>query len=298
VVSLFASGRAALSVLALCALTACGGGGDSGVTAKEGELIVIDAGSSTLPGKTFTLDTTYGRSYATFDDTSVGTVVTISPENTNFDTSLSFVQDTPSKFVVFFNAQVAGAAMGTYKVFGCRSNAWTSTELSFGTAANLPICGEGITIDATNRRAAYINLSLPALDIEGKAMVISASFSWPVPVSSASLIGTSNGSGSGSGSFGPTTTAAPIETLPPVTISTSGSTLIANPGATLGSNVTTAPAVAGGGSIAISAPPSPATPTTPRTAGSIEVTTAGGSTGTTSLPSAPAAPGTVAATSN
>jgi hypothetical protein len=293
VVSLFASGRAALSVLALCTLTACGGGGDSGVTAKEGELIVIDAGSSTLTGKTFTLDTTYGRSYATVENTPVGALVTISPENINFDTSLSFVQGTPSKFIVFFNAQVAGADMGTYKVFGCRSNAWTTTELSFGTAASLPICGEGVTIDASNRRATYTNLSLPALDVGGQAMVISATFSWPVPVSSASLIGPGNGSGSGSGSFGPAAPATPIETLPPATSSVS-----ANSGVTLGSNVTVVEAVAGGGSVAISASPSPAMPPPPRTAGNIVVSTAGGTLGTTSLPSAPSVPSTVAATSN
>ncbi|MEY2840591.1 MAG: hypothetical protein RJB60_2890 [Pseudomonadota bacterium] len=290
-VSLFASGRAALSVLALCALTACGGGGDSGVTAKEGELIVIDAGSSGLAVKTYKLDTTYGPSYATYGDLPMsGRVVKIEPENSDFDTGLAFVQGKPSKFIVGFGAQVAGAAMGTYKDFACRSSAWTDAELVELGAASLPVCTQAITIDETKRIASYINLSLPAEESGGKALIISATFSWPVPVSRVQLNGSSiipgSGSGSGSASFGP------------VTSTTSGSTLIANPGATLGSNVTTAPAVAGGGSIAISAPPSPATPTTPRTAGSIEVTTAGGSTGTTSLPSAPAAPGTVAATSN
>jgi len=62
---MFASSRLALSVLALCALTACGGGGDSGsagITAKDGELIVIESDTSTLPAKTYTLDTTYGAS--------------------------------------------------------------------------------------------------------------------------------------------------------------------------------------------------------------------------------------------
>jgi hypothetical protein len=47
-------------------------------------------------------------------------LVTIEPENDDFDTSVTFVKGTPSKFMVLFNAQVAGAAMGTYKVFACR----------------------------------------------------------------------------------------------------------------------------------------------------------------------------------
>jgi hypothetical protein len=210
--------RGLASALACAALlTACGGGGDSGtvtITAKDGELIVIDAGSSTLPAKTYTLNTTYGASYATYDDWSSLRLVSIEPENEDFDTSVTFVQGTPSKFMVFFNAQVAGAAMGTYKVFACRSDAWTADDLSGTTAFSMPVCSTRITIDETNRRAVYTNLSLPAEEGGGKAMVISATFSWPVPIPG-SLLGGS-GSGSGSASPAPATSATPsISTSPP-----------------------------------------------------------------------------------
>ncbi len=200
------------SALACAALlTACGGGGDSGsvtVTAKDGELVVIDAGSSGLAAKTYTLDLNYGTSYAVYKDIAIGRLIKVVPENDDFDTSLVYLQGTPSKFLVGLSAQVVGAAMGTYKDFGCRSSAWTTTELNAisAQAASLPVCSNTLTIDEANRRAAYANFSLPARESGSKAVVISATFSWPVPTLNAA---TGGGSGGGSISASPAPAASP-----------------------------------------------------------------------------------------
>jgi len=215
---LHSAARSLACALACAALlTACGGGGSSSgvatatITAKDGELIVIDAGSSGLAAKTYTLVTNYGASYAVYRDIPTGRLIKVAPENDDFDTNLVYLQGTPAKFLVSLSAQVVGAPLGTYKEFACHSSAWTPAELNAISAktASLPVCSFTFTIDEANRRATYANISLPALESGGKSVVISAAFSWPVP----GLLGGSGGSGGGGTNT--TTPAAPLAVLAP-----------------------------------------------------------------------------------
>jgi hypothetical protein len=190
-------GRLAFSALTLCVLTACGGGGDSGsatITAKEGELILIDAGDSAIIAKTYSLDTTYGDA-ATSASTSIGTVITVYPENGAFDTGLAFLESNPAKFLVGFWANATND-----KTYGCRSSAWSQTELvalanAVGDQSILtePVCSQNVAIDVSNRRASYSNVKLPADDGGSGSVVLSATFSWPAPLPGS----LSGGSGSG-----------------------------------------------------------------------------------------------------
>jgi hypothetical protein len=182
-VSLFTSGRLALSTLALCALTACGGGGDSKtVNAKDGELILIDSGDSAVAAKTYTLDTTY-KGVATRSSTSIGNVIEVYPENVAFDTGVTFLESNTGKFLVGFAANGANG-----KTYGCRSSAWTGSELNAvaallgdPTIPTSPVCAQSISIDPTQRRASYGNFRLPSDEGGPGAVIISANFTWPAP---------------------------------------------------------------------------------------------------------------------
>jgi hypothetical protein len=229
-----------LTALALCALTACGGGSDKGsatITAKEGELIVIDAGSSGLAAKTYTLELNYDTSYAVYRDFSIGRLIRVLPENDAFDSSLVYLKGTPRKFLVSLSAEVVGAASGTYKEFACRSSEWTTAELKAISefAATLPVCSNTITVDEAKRHVAYANISLPALESGGKAVVISATFSWPEPTLDPSLGGPDSGGGS-------VAVPGPAAQTTPPTPATGGSISITNATPTIGNaSVTAAP---------------------------------------------------------
>jgi hypothetical protein len=182
---LIASGRRAFSALTLCALTACGGGGDSAsgnITAKDGELIMIDSGDSAVAAKSYTLETSY-QGVTRRSATSFGTVVEVYPENGAFDTSVAYLEGNPNKFLVGFWANATNN-----KTYGCRSSAWSGSELN-AVAALLkdssiptsPVCAQSPTIDPTNRRITYDNLRVPSDEGGTGAVVISANFTWPAP---------------------------------------------------------------------------------------------------------------------
>lgn len=181
--SLFTSGRLALSILALCALTACGGGGDSKtVNAKDSELIVIDSGDSAVAAKSYTLDTAY-KGVATRSSTSIGNVVEVYPENGAFDTGVIYLESNTSKFLVGFSADGVNG-----KTYGCRSSAWTLSELDAvaallddPTIPTSPVCAQSVSIDPTQRSASYSNFRLPSDEGGAGAVIISANFTWPAP---------------------------------------------------------------------------------------------------------------------
>jgi hypothetical protein len=227
--SLIASGRLALSVLALCALTACGGGGSgpATITAKEGELVLIDAGDSAVPAKTYQLDTTYGDA-AERANTPIGYVITVYPENSAFDTGLAFLESNPAKFLVGFWANASND-----KTYGCRSSAWTQAELMALANAiddqsilSEPVCAQDVAIDAGGRHATYSNVKMPADDGGTGSVVVSATFSWPAPVP-----GSLGGSGGGA-SVAVSAPPGPMASTPPVT---SGSISVSSSGGGLGS---------------------------------------------------------------
>jgi hypothetical protein len=178
--SLITSGRLALSALALCALTACGGGGDSGSSTtqslpEDGKVAVITATSST-PAATYTVNVasgdadtiTYGGEvieYAESEDTSG-----------KFMVGVAFQRSNPANYAIVFeddsdDYMCAGGTLNSTQVAGL--NAALGTHLT-----QIPTCPAGVTIDAAGHRVRAINVRVPGLSTAGKSVTLSANIGW------------------------------------------------------------------------------------------------------------------------
>lgn len=217
-------------VCAVAALSACGGGGDSGDTlaTPSSQLpadgyLSVDGGTSTVKVGSYKVDTTYTRASGTqqFD---VDTLEFVSPESPAFDTGFIFSQSNAQKYAVAFIDNATDATT----VFACRSGAWSATEIQKLAAdfemTDIPVCQSAMTIDTRTgiHRIQLTGMRVPSLNDPAKYVTISANFGW---VLQANLSG---GTGTGGGSS--TTTGGSIVITSPAVSTTT--TPIATPSAT------------------------------------------------------------------
>lgn len=178
--SLITSGRLALSALALCALTACGGGGDSGSSTtqslpEDGKVAVISSTSST-PAGTYTVNVASGEAgtyttggevfeYAGGEDTSG-----------KFMVAIAFQRSNPANYAIIYED-----ASDDYMCAGGTLNSAQVQALNAALGTNLPqipTCPAGITIDAAGHRVRAINVRVPGLSTAGKSVALSANIGW------------------------------------------------------------------------------------------------------------------------
>ena len=213
--------RLTLAMAAVATLSACGGGGMSisGLTsvrtqgtgvvpaptntvtvaptfgatatpatiAAAGTLVLGSSGLSTVPAGTYALvetNTDTGPSVSQSLGLSFGTLVIVYPTNDNFSTSLVYLQSNPGKYLVGFVSN-PNTEPSTY---ACRSSEWTDAELNeLAEASNepglltQPLCTKAITLDATNRTVTYSDVPLVSANNSSDKVVVSATFTWPVP---------------------------------------------------------------------------------------------------------------------
>lgn len=203
--------RLSLSLAMVAALAACGGGGEGGgakalahliakrqdpsgqtaptVTITEAlaaldTLVLNSAGLANVPQGTYTLDTTYdGVSFLI--ELSTGSLVAVQPESSNFDTGLYFMQSDPAKYVVGF----VDATPDAEKTYACRSSAWSNDELLElasnlpvgDTVLTLPVCANGVSINANARSVVFNHLVLPNGADNTDQVDINAYYHWPEP---------------------------------------------------------------------------------------------------------------------
>ena len=159
----------------------------SETVAAADTLVLSGAGLSTVPVGTYPLtvvNTETGPVISQSMALSYGTLVVVYPENDRFDTGLVYVQEHPEKYSVGFVTNLDAGS----KAYACRSKAWTQAELQeLAEAANdpslltQPICTKAITLDASKRNVAYSDVPLLLSGDSSDQVVVSATFSWPVP---------------------------------------------------------------------------------------------------------------------
>ncbi len=155
----FASyGRLALSALALSALTACGGGGDSG--SDSASVTVVAGTSSTAAGN-------YNSSKKTKEvgdtGTSLGSATSITFEFNNFEVGVSVINSDPSIYVLGFSD-----ATDDYVCVVAKASVQTGFRA----------CPSGTTVDANARTATFNNAVMAGMSLPGRTVTVSGQFTW------------------------------------------------------------------------------------------------------------------------
>lgn len=179
----FLSGRLALSALALCALSACGGGGDSGSSTpqslpEDGKIAVLNATSST-PAGTYTLSVAKGDAGTFVSGSDVIEYAGGEESSGKFMVAVAFQRNNPANYAIIYDDasddyMCAGGTLSPAQVAAL--NAALGTNLS-----EIPRCPDGITIDAANHRLKAINVRVPGLETAGKSVTLSANIGWTLP---------------------------------------------------------------------------------------------------------------------
>lgn len=163
----------ALSLLALGALTACGGGGDGGVNnyPDDGE-IIIEAATTSTPAGTYSI---YDDNVYTEADTfltSSGTVEYGYFENNLFAMEVAFLQSNSNKYYVVFDD-----ASDDYV---CRSAALSQVELNdwWDGTYSTPVCPSSLTVQADNHRVKATGLTINGAEDPSKQVRLGANVSW------------------------------------------------------------------------------------------------------------------------
>jgi hypothetical protein len=222
--------RLTLAMAAAATLSACGGGGVSvaGLTparsqgtsvepaptntvtvapttgatatpetiAAAGTLVLGSAGLSTVPTGTYVLVETNpdtGPAVSQSLELSFGTVVIVYPANESFATSVVYLQSNPAKYLVGFVSKPTTEP----STYACRSSEWTDAELNELAEAsnepgllNQPVCTKAITLDATQRTVTYSDVPLVSANNSSDKVVVSATYTWPLPEPEPTVIDT------------------------------------------------------------------------------------------------------------
>ncbi len=196
---------AALCVLSMVCLAACGGGGgDSGDTyaSPSSQLpadgyLSVDGGTSSVKVGAYALDVAYNRASGT-DQIGSDTVEFVMPESPAFDVGFIFSPVNAQKFAVWFD----GNTTATETVFACRSGTWSNAEVGQLAArfskTDLPVCQSGMTIDTSKatHRIQLTGMRVPSLNDPAQYVRISANFGWVLQSQALSGSGTVSGGSS------------------------------------------------------------------------------------------------------
>jgi hypothetical protein len=154
---MFALGRLALSAFALCALTACGGGGDSG--SDSATVTVLAGTASTTAGA-------YSSSKKTQEvlemGTPLGKATAITFEFNTFDVGVSVINNDPSIYVVGFSDDTDG-----YVCVVAKASAQTGYRA----------CPIGTSVDLNAKTATFNNAVLAGLN-SSSTVTVSGQLSW------------------------------------------------------------------------------------------------------------------------
>lgn len=174
--SLISSGRLALSVLALCALTACGGGGDSAQSLPEdGKLAVLTSTSST-PAGTYTVDIANGEAGTYTSGSEVFEYAGGEDTSGKFMVAIAFQRSNPANYAIIYDD-----ASDDYMCAGGTLNSTQVQALNAALGTNLtqiPTCPAGITVDAAAHRVRVINVRIPGLESTSNSVTVSANIGW------------------------------------------------------------------------------------------------------------------------
>jgi hypothetical protein len=195
--------RAALGALALCVLTACGGGGNSAdkpdVQAHVAQLpaegnLTVDNGASVIAEGSYTVNGFAPGAVTQSPLTAAIQVegVALSPGPFGFVLvySTSPTPNATQKFGVLATNSLTSTPLWG---FGCLSSAWSADDraavaaIFHTTAAAIPTCVGNIAIDATLRHAQFVGVSVPSLVPLGPSVMFSGNFGWAPPTNAPSL---------------------------------------------------------------------------------------------------------------
>ena len=156
--SWIASGRLALSVLALCALTACGGGGDSG---SDSATVTVVAGTTSTAAGTYTSS----KKTQEVEDTgtSLGKATSTTFSFNKFEAGVSVINSDSSIYVLGFSDDTDDYVCVVAKV---------SAQTGFRA------CPSGVTVDAAGKTANFSNAVLVGLSSPTHTVTVSGQFSW------------------------------------------------------------------------------------------------------------------------
>lgn len=162
---LFNAARVALSAVALCALTACGGGGDGPDYPAEGQIVIHSAAGA--PAGTYNTANAYSDA---FEDGGLE-IATIDFEE--FLAEVVFLQEDPRKYVVFFEDM-------SDDDYSCRSAALSAEEQQSWNpfVPPLPVCASTLKIDAARHQLLASNFTIRGLENTSNRVTFSANISW------------------------------------------------------------------------------------------------------------------------
>lgn len=157
---LFNTVRVGLSAVALCALTACGGGGDDNASTAYATLTLL---TSTAANPTGTYQANRQQLY--IDGTELGTLYSFEFDTVSMSIGFSYIKEDPSYYLVGF-ADNSGE-------YACASEA-----LANFSQGELPICPPGVQVDMRTRTVMLNNT--PLYDIAGWAppVTVSGTIHW------------------------------------------------------------------------------------------------------------------------
>lgn len=159
----------ALSLVALGALTACGGG-DSDNYPDDGN-IVIEAATTSTPAGTYSINDDNVDAEADTFDRSSGTVEYAAFENDLFYLEIGFLQGNSNKYYVVFDD-----ASDDYV---CRSAALSQEELDdWQLLGPIPVCPSSLEIQTSNHRVKASGFIIKGLDDPSKQVKLGANISW------------------------------------------------------------------------------------------------------------------------
>jgi hypothetical protein len=177
-----------VSIGMVSALAACGGGGGGDeppdTLAEPNSVVVIENGNSSVQKSTYALDPADAAAFEGASGvSSLGNLVLVYTETDAFDAVLIYSSTDSRKYIT-------GLLDTSQKSYGCRSRAFTNTELQAladqledPVVLSLPVCNKTVAINHAGRQASYANLKLPADNGTPYSITLSANFSWPVPMS-------------------------------------------------------------------------------------------------------------------
>lgn len=153
-----ASGRLALAVLTLSALTACGGGGDSG---SDSASVTVVAGTTSTAAGTYTS----AKKTQEVEDTgtSLGKATSTTFQFTNFEAGVSLINSDSSIYVLGFSDATDDYVCVVAKV---------------ASQMGLRACPSGTTVDAGAKTAKFSNAVLGGLNMPSRTVTVSGQFTW------------------------------------------------------------------------------------------------------------------------
>lgn len=163
---LFNAARVALSAVALCALTACGGGGDGPDYPAEGQIVILSSSPTGAPVGTYNTTDAYSEAYEG------GGIEAAYILLDQFAAEIYFSQGDPRKYAILFDDASDG--------YACRSAALSAEELAYVYPYDeeLPVCASTLKIDAARHQLLASNFTIRGLENTNNRVTFSANVSW------------------------------------------------------------------------------------------------------------------------